>query len=192
MSGASKKLRSDAKLAALDRVLTPVEREELQRIAQNGSLADLQAFGAAHGVPLPLATASRTAAKLRAAAQRIVEREQVLRAIRAAAAKSGTTLTQAALEQSVVAIGDILDAGSAPETDEGQKLLLSGLSVLTGVRNSEIAADRVRASREALALAERRVKLLEAKQAEAGQVVADKTLSAAERERKLKDIFGIA
>lgn len=187
----AKKLRSDSKLAALDRALTAAERADLQRIAQAGSLAELQAFAAQRGIALPLATASRTAAKLRAAAQRIVERERVLAAIRAAAESSGVTLTQAALEQSVIAVGDILDASSDPNTDEGRKLLLSGLSALTGVRNSEIAADRVRASREALALAERRIKLLEAKQSEAGKVVADQRLTPEQRERKLKEIFGI-
>jgi hypothetical protein len=185
------KLRSDSKLADLERRLTAVERDELVRIARHGSLADLRTFAESHGVPVSLAGSSRMALRLRNAADRLLKRNAALAVLRQEAEKSGITLTGAALDQIALALSDTLDAAAAPDSPEGRKLLLGAATALTGIRNSEIGADRVRASREALALAERRVQLLEQKQAEAGKVVADTKLSPAERERKLKDIFGI-
>jgi hypothetical protein len=186
-----RKTRSDAKVNELESKLTPELRDELRRISLNGSLQDLRNFAESVGVSMSLASASRNALKLRASADRIMKRNEAMDLVRKEAEKAGITLTQAALEQGAIAIGDILDAGSDPTSEEGQKLLLNGLGTLTGIRNTEIAADRVKTARGALALAERKVAMLEAKMAAAREIVEAPKMSAQERDRKLKEIFGI-
>jgi hypothetical protein len=86
-------------------------------------------------------------------------------------------------------VTDILDAAEDPQSAEAQKLLLAALPALTGARNSEIAADRVRASREALALAERRLALAEKKLAEAEKVVTATKLTPEQQATRLREIF---
>ena len=186
-----RKTRSDAKVNELMAKIPETMRDEILKIAQNGSLQDLRNFAESVGVDMSLASASRNALKLRAKADQILKRNQAMALVREQAEKAGITLTQAALEQGAIAVGDILDAGSDPTSEEGQKLLLSGLSVLTGVRNSEIAADRVKAAKDALKLAERKVAMMEAKMAAAREIVEAPKMSAKEREVKLKEIFGI-
>ena len=66
-----------------------------------------------------------------------------------------------------MAVGDLLDAAIDPGSAEGQQLLLKGLAALTGARSVEIAAERVTVAKGVLDVAERRVKLLEDRAAEA-------------------------
>lgn len=151
--GTQRKTRSDAKVNELEAKIPETMRGELRQIALHGSLQDLRNFAESVGVSMSLASASRNALKLRGQADRILKRNQAMDLVRKEAEKAGITLTQAALEQGAIAVGDILDAGSDPTSEEGQKLLLSGLSVLTGVRNSELKDRAVRAKEKELSLA---------------------------------------
>lgn len=154
---ARKKTRADA----AEQRLTAVERAELEKmVAANCSLRDLMAWCESHGAPVGLATASRMHARLRAAADRILKRNAAIDVVRRSAAKAGVTLTQAALEQGAIAVGDILDGGADPASEEGQKLLLAGLAALTSVRAVEVADKRVNIARDQVRLQRDRIEVL--------------------------------
>lgn len=185
-------VRKGSVLERLLAVLTEPERAELLRVAAHGTWTDLKLWFDAHGISAGDSSISRSRDKLQLAAEGLLKRNQAIGVIRQHAAEAGVTLTQAALEEGAIAVADILDGAVDPTSEAGQKLLLSGLGVLTGVRNSEVAADRVKASREIRALAERRLKILEDREAKTKAVVADTKLTPAEKEREMKRLLGVA
>lgn len=80
-------------------------------------------------------------------------------------------------------------------TMEGQQLPLKNLKDLTiimteGLRDS-IAREKITLGREKLAQMDRRLKLLEAREAKTREVVTDAKLSPEEKEARVKEIFGI-
>jgi hypothetical protein len=153
-----KKIRGDA----AEHKLPPQAREELAALVNaNAPLKQIQALFDRHGVDLSLQGAARAHHRVKAAADRLLARSATLHALRKLAEKQGITLTGAALEQATVAVGDLLDASVDPGSEEGQQLLLKGLTALTGARSVEIQAERVGVAKGALSVAERRLKLLE-------------------------------
>ena len=175
----AKKVRGDA----AENRLPAQAREELAALVNaNAPLKQIQSLFDRHGVDLSLTGAARAHHRIKAAADRLLQRAATLHALRQLATKQGVTLTGAALEQATVAVGDLLDASVDPGSEEGQQLLLKGLTALTGARSVEIQADRVGVAKGVLAIADRRVKLLEDRAADAKEkltaVVAKGGLSA--------------
>jgi hypothetical protein len=135
-----KKIRGDA----AEHKLPPQARDELAAlVTANAPLKTIQALFDRHGVDLSLQGAARAHHRVKAAADRLLARSATLHAVRKLAEKQGITLTGAALEQATVAVGDLLDASVDPGSEEGQQLLLKGLTALTGARSVEIQAERV-------------------------------------------------
>jgi hypothetical protein len=116
-----KKIRGDA----AEHKLPPQARDELAAlVTANAPLKTIQALFDRHGVDLSLTGAARAHHRVKAAADRLLQRAATLHALRQLATKQGVTLTGAALEQATVAVGDLLDASIDPGSDEGQQLLL--------------------------------------------------------------------
>jgi hypothetical protein len=181
-----KKIRGDA----AENRLPAQAREELAALVNaNAPLKQIQSLFDRHGVDLSLQGAARAHHRVKAAADRLLARSATLHALRKLAEKQGITLTGAALEQATVAVGDLLDASVDPGSEEGQQLLLKGLTALTGARSVEIQAERVGVAKGALSVAERRLALLEKKMAQAKEVVTDAKLSAEEQRSRLKEIL---
>ncbi len=166
-----KKTRADV----VENRLPEAGRAELAAlVAANAPLKDIVALFAKHGHTIPPKTASAAHHRLTAAQQRLANRAATIKAMRDVAARSGITLTEAALDTATNAVGDLLDAQIAPETEEGQQLLLKALTGLTGARSVEVSAERVGVAKGALAVAERKVKLLEDREAKIAAIVGDK------------------
>jgi hypothetical protein len=166
-----KKIRGDA----AEHKLPPQARDELAAlVTANAPLKTIQALFDRHGVDLSLQGAARAHHRVKAAADRLLARSATLHALRKLAEKQGITLTGAALEQATVAVGDLLDASVDPGSEEGQQLLLKGLTALTGARSVEIQAERVGVAKGALSVAERKLKLLEEREAKIAAIVGDK------------------
>ncbi len=143
-------------------------------VARNALLKDIVALFASYGIKIPAKTASKAHHRLTAAQQRLANRAATIKAMRDVAARSGITLTEAALDTATNAVGDLLDAQIAPETEEGQQLLLKALTGLTGARSVEVSAERVGVAKGALAVAERKLQLLEQREAKIAAIVGDK------------------
>ena len=135
--------------------------------------------------------AARAHHRLATAADRLLQKSAALKVLRENAAKQGITLTGAALEQAVLAVGDLLDASVDPTSEEGQQLLLKGLTGLTGARSVEFEAVRVGVAKGVLGVAERRLKLLEDRETKAKAIVGDKQLTDAEKSARMKEVFGL-
>ena len=166
-----KKLRADA----VENRLPEAGRAELAGlVAVNAPLKDIVALFAKHGHTIPPKTASAAHHRLTAAQQRLANRAATIKAMRDVAARHGVTLTEAALDTATNAVGDLLDAQIAPETEEGQQLLLKALTGLTGARSVEVSAERVGVTKGALAIAKRKQKLLEDREAKIAAIVGDK------------------
>jgi hypothetical protein len=182
-----KKTRADV----VENRLPEAGRAELAAlVAANAPLKDIVALFASYGHTIPPKTASAAHHRLTAAQQRLANRAATIKAMRDVAARHGVTLTEAALDTATNAVGDLLDAQIAPDTEEGQQLLLKALTGLTGARSVEVSAERVGVAKGALVVAERKLALLEAKEAKAKAIVADTKLTAAEQAARLREIFG--
>lgn len=183
-----KKLRADA----VENRLPEAGRAELAGlVAVNAPLKDIVALFASYNITIPAKTGAAVHHRLTAAQQRLATRAATIKAMREVAARSGITLTEAALDTATSAVGDLLDAQIAPDTEEGQQLLLKALSGLTGARSVEVSAARVGVAKGALAVAEKKLQILIDREAKTKAVVADAKLTPAEREQKLKEIFGL-
>ena len=155
-----KKLRADA----VENRLPEAGRAELAGlVAVNAPLKDIVALFASYNITIPAKTAAAAHHRMTAAQQRLATRAATIKAMREVAARSGITLTEAALDTATSAVGDLLDAQIAPDTEEGQQLLLKALSGLTGARNVEVSAARVSQQGEKLKLDAAAQKLQEEK-----------------------------
>lgn len=155
-----KKLRADA----VENRLPESGRAELAGlVAVNAPLKDIVALFAKYGQTIPAKTAAAAHHRLTAAQQRLANRAATIKAMREVAARSGITLTEAALDTATNAVGDLLDAQIAPDTEEGQQLLLKALTGLTGARSVEVSAARVSQQGEKLKLDAAAQKLQEEK-----------------------------
>jgi hypothetical protein len=150
LTGTLADFRDDAAI----RALTPEQFEELKAVILAGaSWSKVKEWLQGHGLTLGPANVKNVRDKITRAADRLIQRSATLKALREVAEKNGITLTGAALEQAVVSVGDLLDASVDPNSEEGQQLLLQGLSGLTGARSVEIADKRVNQQGKALELA---------------------------------------
>ena len=182
---AAKKIRADA----AEYKLPEAARAKLAAlVAGNAPLKAIQSLFAGHGIELSQTGAARAHHRLAAAADRLLQKSAALKVLRENAAKQGITLTGAALEQAVLAVGDLLDASVDPTSEEGQQLLLKGLTGLTGARAVEVRATQ---GNRALDQTDRRLKLLEDRDAKTRAVVTDTKLTPAEKEAEFKRILGV-
>lgn len=134
-----KRPRKTPRTASEYKLTSDAARAELTALVMNNAgLDEIVACFGKYGITISTMSASRVFDRVQAAADRLLKRNASLEVIRKDADKRGITLTQAALEQGAIAVGDIIDGSAAPETEEGQKLLLDGVSVLTGVRIAEL------------------------------------------------------
>lgn len=180
-----KKLRADA----VENKLTVVERDELAAIiAANAPLKEIVGWFESHGFELSIPGAARVHKRLTAAQQRLATRAATIKAMRDVAAKHGITLTEAALDTATSAVGDLLDAQIAPETEEGQQLLLKALTGLTGARSVEV---RAKLGARAQDQTDRKLALLEKRDAASKKVIENPKLTPAEKEAEMKRILGV-
>jgi len=186
-------LRSDAEVGQLP----DAAWDELAAIVFAGKLtfSGYQKFLAKHGITIGKGNISVQKSRFNGVAERLGMVSHSIDELAKRDPKKDLRALGAVVTDMAIALG-------APQDPVAQKMLLDSVGALTGVVGVDVADKRVAQQgalnlaklaidREKLAQAERKLAILEAREAKTKAIVGDKQLTDAEKSARMKEVFGL-